>query len=350
MNKKNGFLEYIHLFRGFAILVIVSIHCRIQWTWGDNVLSKQIFTTLLDNGTVLFVFIAGFLFQHLKEKYEYKSYLVRKLKYVIVPYLIISILPIAKNILSDGNPEWLPELFSDNVFLQVFYMIITGKQLGPFWFIPMITIFYLISPVLYKLDHSLFYKYIFPLIFILGLWTFRFGYFSNSFDSFLHFIPVYLFGMAVSHYKESILTLPYSFFMALIVAYLTLGSLEVLDILHVNKLSSFVDAKNDIYFGFNYPKLRASMLSLVLLKLFYEVKPGQFKVLQPLGEYSFGIYFLHLYFIIGINILTQKFLPDFHLNTWYYLGLVAFVTLASILSSMLMRRVFGKNSRYIIGS
>lgn len=350
MTKNQGFLNYIHLFRGFAILIIVGIHCRIAWPWGDNTLSKQVFTTLLDNGTVLFVFIAGFLFQHLKDKYEYKSYLIRKLKYVILPYLIISVLPIIDKVLYENNASWLPEAFSHNMISQVSYMILTGKQFGPFWFIPMITVFYLISPFLIKLDNPFFYKFVLPIIFILGLWTFRFGYFSNTVDSFLHFMPVYLFGMAVSHYKEQVLSTNNIYFILFAITYLIIGSLEVLELLPVNKLSSFQDAQEDIRFGFNYPKLRASLLCLILLKLFHSVKQDSLKFLVPLGEYSFGIYFLHIYFIIIITWLLKRLDPEFYLNAWYYVLCVIVVALVSTLSSMMARKILGKKSRYIIGS
>lgn len=82
-SQKSQFLPYIHNFRGVAILYIVAFHCLSSFGWGDNILEKRICNALVVYGTVLFVFIAGFLFQHLNasEKhydFNFKLYLKKK--------------------------------------------------------------------------------------------------------------------------------------------------------------------------------------------------------------------------------------------------------------------------------
>ena len=51
-------------------------------------------------GTALFIFISGFLFQHLSKKFEYKNYLSKKWTNVILPYLFITV----SNTLTDVVP------------------------------------------------------------------------------------------------------------------------------------------------------------------------------------------------------------------------------------------------------
>jgi peptidoglycan/LPS O-acetylase OafA/YrhL len=80
--QPSGFLPYIHNFRGIAILYIVAFHCWSSLGWGNHTLEKAVWNSLVVYGTVLFVFIAGFLFQHLNGRanrsFSYKTYLKKK--------------------------------------------------------------------------------------------------------------------------------------------------------------------------------------------------------------------------------------------------------------------------------
>ena len=84
------FLRYVHNFRAVAIVIIVAGHAVVTLGRDAQPAQMDFLLDLLDNGTVLFVFIAGFLFEHLSRKFEYRSYLRKKLLNVIVPYLLIS--------------------------------------------------------------------------------------------------------------------------------------------------------------------------------------------------------------------------------------------------------------------
>ena len=350
-NKKSGFLNYVHMFRGLAILVIVAIHCRISFGWGDHHLSQQFFITFLDNGTVLFVFVAGFLFQYLKANYEYADYLLRKAKYVLLPYLIVSIPVIVFRKFNQSTEEWLPLSLADAPYvLKSAYMLISGKHLGPFWFIPMITIFYAISPLLIRLDHRRFYTTLFPIVLFAGLFTFQFGYFSNIIYSFLHFFPVYLFGMWAAHYRERLTNIKWTWIMLLVLIYLVIAILEMSGYIPVQKLTSFESSKVLPYFHFNTVKLRVMLLCIILLRVLYHFNSRNFKILGTLGDYSFGIYFTHLYVTTFIEMAVERVGLDFHLNWYLFCLYIAVVTLSSMLIVLIVKKIAGKRSRLIIGS
>ncbi len=80
--KPTRFLPYLHNFRGIAILYIVAFHCWSSFGWGDHDLEKKVWNSLIVYGTVLFVFIAGFLFQHLNgqanSRFNFGTYLKKK--------------------------------------------------------------------------------------------------------------------------------------------------------------------------------------------------------------------------------------------------------------------------------
>lgn len=86
-NRK--FIRYIHHFRGVAIIYVVAAHILVKWP--ENSIVSRAMDVVWQNSTILFLFIAGYLFQHLSDKFEYKDYLIKKFQNVICPYLILSI-------------------------------------------------------------------------------------------------------------------------------------------------------------------------------------------------------------------------------------------------------------------
>ena len=85
-NKVTKKLDYINYFRAIAILIIVAGHSLVC---GEDGKIKGIVSYLFDGGTYYFVFIAGFLFYYLRNKFEYLSYLKKKWVNVISPHLFI---------------------------------------------------------------------------------------------------------------------------------------------------------------------------------------------------------------------------------------------------------------------
>ena len=76
VKPKREMLNYINVFRGLAILLIVAGHTMqfgTKGTWINDTAFE-----ILTGGTALFIFISGFLFQHLSDKFEYKIYLKKK--------------------------------------------------------------------------------------------------------------------------------------------------------------------------------------------------------------------------------------------------------------------------------
>lgn len=135
-------------------MVISHVNGFLYWETGAE-LTRIILNVIIRNGTVYFVFIAGFLFQYLSVKYEYKNYLRKKLDNVIIPYLIISIPAVLLCILfgDTDSPVWFVPIFSQfNVITKIYFLYVTGAQLFPYFFIPMIVIFYIFAPVFIYID------------------------------------------------------------------------------------------------------------------------------------------------------------------------------------------------------
>ena len=138
--KKSKILNYINVFRGLAILLIVAGH-GMQFGEMGSLVERTSFE-LFCGGTALFIFISGFLFQHLSGKYEFKNYMSKKWTNVIQPYLWTAIPGILFCFLYPVRYENILEGL--NPVLQIPMMLSVGRIHNvPTWFIPMIVLFFL---------------------------------------------------------------------------------------------------------------------------------------------------------------------------------------------------------------
>ncbi len=302
--QKTKILNYINVFRGLAILLIIMGH-TMQFGVG---LTHRISSEVFCGGTALFIFISGFLFQHLSYKFEYKTYLSKKWTNVILPYLITAIpglcfcfiYPIAyKNPFLDLNP-----------IIQTPLLLSIGRVHNtPTWFIPMIVIFFVFSFLFLKLEKkNILYKLL-PLLFLITIFVPRGSIefedtigLSNSNISniyiyiryiryvilgFVHFLSLYILGMYCSKNKQIIDKFyNYRFFLWILMISSSLA---------------------DIYF--NIENFTISKTFLTLLVLGYLKHYDEFilshqktnKTLDFIAKYSFGIFFVHWYWFFIYN-------------------------------------------------
>lgn len=139
-----------------------------------------------------FIFIAGFLFAHLRDRYTWASYSANKLKNVIAPYVLIVSALLALGI---ANP------FHSEPPLQHFLLGYPAAR--PLWFIPMIALFFAGFP---------FYRTLckFPrTLLALTAGAFLFSSLAGRPDSdagplsnFLYFQSAWLFGIAWRVHRE----------------------------------------------------------------------------------------------------------------------------------------------------
>ena len=100
---------------------------------------------------------------------------------------------------------------------------------------------------------------------------------------------------------------------------------------------------------FNFYFLRAILLCMICVTLFYIYRDKRLPLFDLLGHYSFGIFFIH-FIVIAItrNVLGAIVDVDFTLITFllYY----SFVSLLSTAGVYFIKRLTGSYSRILIGS
>ncbi|MEN9848727.1 MAG: hypothetical protein RL368_1467, partial [Pseudomonadota bacterium] len=230
------FLNYINNLRGLVIIFIVGFHSFWLIDWDTNSLLYDVVYSFFKGSSAYFLFIAGFLFQHLLKNYHYKNYLNKKFQYVILPYLLVSIPAIVKIVFfaNDGLFKEYPS------YLQIPLYYFSGLHVSPFWFIPMIALFYLCSPLFAYFDKKPNFYWVLLGLILLSQVVLRkrglaFGDMSPSLltvllaplQSFVHFLSIYIFGMFCSHHKQLLFKYLQLYIAWIILAFFGLLGLEV---------------------------------------------------------------------------------------------------------------------------
>jgi peptidoglycan/LPS O-acetylase OafA/YrhL len=336
VKEKKQFISYIHNFRGIAILFVVACHLLLNWS--EDSKSYRVVELLFGNGTVLFVFIAGYLFQHLTKKLQYGDYLKKKVTNVVVPYLIVSAPIIIYRLITNDVPAYIttphPDYYTWSVIKKTAYFIFTGAHMQPLWFVPMIALFYIAAPFFYYIDKHPKLYYLLAVFVGISIWIDR-EPFSDIFTMFVHFISVYMFGMFMSRYKERYLSFAQKY--VVLINVLLIASLVCNYIFYdqyrnpINYIQKMLFCGFFIYWLWKLEKYVPAFIGM-------------------LAELSFGIFFLHYYSILVIKAIYEKFtgnsIPG---NMFYWVIDYVLVLAATVIIIKIVKRFFPKQSRYLIG-
>lgn len=337
------FLSHVHTFRGVAIVGIIGAHSLQSLAWDQSSLVFQIIDTLCNQSSIWFFFIAGLLFQHLSKRYQYKNYLKNKLRNVIIPYLILSIPAIYASmylIVQDSVPK---TFYEKSDIEQALLFLITGKHLAPFWFVPTITLFYIISPLLLKLDRAPKTYFLLPLFVALSAYLGRDGFqaliaspiLGSAPSKAIYLLSIYVFGMYCGRNHELVMSLATRYN---VILWLIAATFFTLNIVFYQK------QVYAIYFF----KLVTCISILPILHRYDRPLKNKFYLL---GDLSFGLFFIHGYLLAAIRLALpavgfESSLPSGIIN---YLLFVMVITATCTTTLTLGRRVLGSKSRMIIG-
>lgn len=329
------FIRYIHDFRGIAIIYVVAAHVLVAWPEGSPV--RKVLDIIFQNSTILFLFIAGYLFQHLSKNFEYKDYLVKKFQNVISPYLIISVPILIYRLYTQDIPGFTalehPDFANWSLWDQGTYYMLHGAHLQQLWFIPMIALYYLISPLLIYIDrHPKLYVVLVPLIAI-SLVIHR-SSLSDTLTMAVHFLSVYVFGMFLSRYKDAYLEFAKKYW--LLITVLSVGSIV---------LNYFV-----VRFYDPVDYTQKMLFCCFYIYWLWRLEKYVPKVVDTLAVLSFGIYFVHYFFVLiirgGFERIFHREIPG-NIVVWTICLLI--IMALSIWSLQLAKKILGKYSKYFVG-
>lgn len=328
-------MQYINNFRGIAILMVILAHAKSTIPSDGHTIISWI-DLLLSNCTILFVAIAGYFFSSMAENFQYNGYLKNKLLVVLLPYTLISMPAVLIYILHlKTSHPWIDmDWFYSDLSLPVQYgfLMIFGAQLGPMWFVPMIALFYITSPVFIWLKSSPWLIMAFILSLMAAFYTGRPDHDNNPLWSFVYFTPCYLFGMILFKYRNSMhKPSPHS---------TVLLALYVMSVILFDKLFGH-NSSSDLLF-----KISFTYILLLLCKHYLNRKIPWLNIFARL---SFYLFFIHGYFISIFRLEHSSILLNIDKLTAVIIVFIATIFF-SIFTYVIGKFVLKRRSIYFLGA
>lgn len=338
----------IHWFRGVAILFVVLSHIPLDDLTDDSF--GRLFGAIVKNGTLLFVFISGFLFFHLREKFNLKKFYFSKVKNVILPYALIltSVMLVILVFKYFGLTYFNENIDITSPFRQggiVWHLLVGGALIDALWYIPMAVIFFVISPlIIVAQDSTKFLVSLTAVALFCSITSFR--PLPNVFPlySFSHFLGIYLAGCLTSKYFTFIIKYHLRIFC---VAFCTFVTLLCFHNFQPNYRWSWYYGDTPLSLNILQMQKLAFTFSVITFFTFLERRNIEIKALNLFADFSFGIFFLHgilIYILRKLPILTQIEHP--YLKYWIFAFLVLCIS-ASLVG--LIKKIAGQYSRFVIG-
>lgn len=344
MSRKDSFQQHIHVFRGVAITLIVGAHTLPSLNWTDAPLTMRVIDALCNESSIFFFFIAGYLFQHLSARFRFSAYLKQKLKTVITPYLLLSIpalIIFTQLTQREGMWSWFYTL---PVWQQVGLFLVTGKHLAPLWFVPTISLFYLVAPLLLAIDRKRpqLYWLIVPL-WLLSIYIGRDGP-LGPIDKAIYLLPTYMLGMVFSRNQQRAETLVGKAWLPLLLVTL------------IGTLGHVLEWPVPPHY-LMIMKVPMALLLTVALRRWHGFFGHR---LDYIAHVSFGIFFVHAYFISAIKVATVYLLTGqiytgaggdvLPGNVLVFSVYALTVLVMSVCVIWVAQKLLGKNSRMLVGA
>lgn len=283
INNKNTRLPELQVFSGIAILGVVLIHSNAYYLLHvlnlKSYLDGGFIVRLLDNfihGSVpMFIFIAGYKYALNNINDEYRKYALKKIKSIIKPFLVISMIYFIKNIIANID-------YYNNI------KIITIELINMFrghyniayqlWYIPMYIFITLTYPILYKIfkNNKVRLLMIFVIILIQKILGMKISLLSSEPFNFVYYYI--FFEMGLIFYKYDIKSKIKKWDIKIISIYII--SAVVLTFNPLPRLYNIIQ----LYMLWPLCIVAYYLLSLRLVNS---------KILNYLGKYSFYIFLLH---------------------------------------------------------
>jgi len=340
--------------RGIAILFIVAGHS--YGAWSIDSFSEKVIVNIISGGTTLFVFISGFFFHHIFYKnFELKDFMLKKVKNVFAPYLILSTLGFCYFAVSAESFPFLYQLMSSTIsswydYLHLYLSYLwTGRIMYAYWYIPFIMIMFLLSPIFIayiRLSLAVRLSMILILLIFSAMFVHRPILNISPLHSVMYFFPVYLLGITCSINRNEFEQLLKGKILILGIMVVALSALQ----------SAYFDSRGNVYTAefftlasFDINLFQKIALCFFFISLLHRYEHKTIPGLKLLASASFAIYFLHTWILhITDQYPIYSFFPNLpQITIW--LGITIFVTSISLAIAYLVKSILKHNSRYFIG-
>ncbi|HEV7692342.1 MAG TPA: acyltransferase [Hyphomonadaceae bacterium] len=337
-------LYSLTIFRAIAVVLVVFGHTGALGAIDLDNPAELFVRNLLSGATTLFVFISGFLFHHVfLKKFEYGSFLKKKLVNLGIPYLVLSSVAVA---VGCTLPVVVPhEVFLDQPWL-VGFRLATGASAIAYWYVPFVLTLFAMSP-LHARFANLSLRWQLTIIAVLlgvALFIHRPPANISPVQNLFYHSPAYLIGIFCSKHRERIYPLLAKYMWPLLATVVGLAGLQAA---LGNAGNSYKPALE--FAGLDLMLVQKLCLALFLLPFLQRFEGRRSKTVDILAETSFAIFFLHPIFM-QLFLSNPLLAPLLAQESWplYFAASVLCVGTCAALA-LWARRLFGQQSRLLTG-
>ena len=332
-------LGMIVYFRAIAILLIVAGHTYTQAGIRLDTTFDYTLSNLIKGATALFVFISGFLFNHVyMAHYRYTNFLRERAQKILIPYCILTILAILADLIFSSSAAGR---ISAGMLFRDFAL---GATFQAYWYIPFIILMYALAPL-----HRLFTSLRTPLqvaimiaLAVLAGFVQRPISNDNAFQSVVFYLPIYLSGIFLSlNFGQFLPILRRHGYLLLLVAIL-LATIQA-----INGQGGNLHKQFFAFQGFEMMGIQKVTFSLGLIGIFSLLSNSPGRIVTVVANTSFAIFFLHpfvLWLLEGHAFFKVTQLPWLNLAV----AVVAIVAVC-VVTALILRFILQANSKYLTG-
>jgi surface polysaccharide O-acyltransferase-like enzyme len=357
--QKINYYSEINYLRGLAILSVISIHISDYFTEMTNInlLTKiyMVIDALSQAAVPAFIFVSGFvLYNSYNANSKIVPFYVKKLKYILPPYIIFS----AFYIIFDSKMNNTPINFN---LLDILNKYLTGGAYYHLWFFVLIISLYILFPFVLSIFNYFKNKNkvtsflaITFLVGVIGNSIFGEDYFFRNSTAFIGYLFYFVFGIFMkSNYEPNKLKSFLRRHFLWIAPLLLTGTILIIKNF-LNESFSY----DLLSFDSNY-ELIWTIFENAILTLYYTIfitimlyisivlsKSEKMSIINTIGSYSFAIYLIHPVFLDSITLELSEI--NFDQNNLLFYPLMFIVVL---ITSIFIVKVVDQMpySKYIIG-
>ena len=237
----------------------------------------------------LFFLISGFFINKSLSKYGRKELIINKVKTVMYPYFVWSVIQILINILLSKYTNNSSDLWS---ILKIIY-----EPIAPFWYLYSIFLMYILSVMLINVDMKL-KLFLGTILYFLP--STNIVIVDNLFNFYIYFVLGSFFFKKINDFNKPVLSLFFSIPLFLIFFYCYTTIFKI----------------NDIRF-YLIPALIGGIIVFSSSKIL-----RQSRIFKYLGNESLIIFLLHIFFTAGTRIFLYSFLGISSVTLHVFLGVI----------------------------
>ena len=349
------FIHHLHAFRAIAMLTIVAAHAwPLIMSFPNGIAQRPdllplyaLFEMLFHGSTLYFALISGLLYRLVLRDRGYGAFFKSKLTNVVLPYCLVSLVTVAV-FWSYHYEQAILNEHTTNFVLVYLKSLVFGKAMFHLWYIPVLVMLFLSTPLIDSLLKSPNSLWVVVIIALLPMVIGRTGYPQLlSWQSLTYFFAAYALGMLIGDYYQPFRRVLAKYTYSLWIALVLLCLLVYHQIYTQSEPVGVFSLKQAAVY---LQKITFACLLLHYLGLRKESTP---KVLDLIARHSYSLYLLHASFsLIMAKIMMDAQLIDYSMISVLIAGAVFYIVsiALSLLISVSAKRMAGSYSRMIVGT